>query len=184
VNRKELESRFPRYAVLVAGDLDRELEYVAALRGLGARVEIAGKATAATRAELEALGVDTEGLVASRAEVLDKALEAIGIVDIVVFGAGEWEAERKEIFEAERGLAAADGRSLRPLLARSDPRYDFLKSAGEWARFTLSRAVGADFEAARRYAAGRRAGGHKAQNPRQRGGDGGGKRAAAPRRSD
>ena len=125
---------------------------VRTLRGLGARVLAAGLGGEAARQELAALGVDAEGLVESRDAVLREALDRMAAADVVLFGAGEWEAEREEMLEAEREEAIADGRSLRSMLSPADERFAFLASPAERARFALAWAAGAGFEQAREFA--------------------------------
>lgn len=149
----ELERKFPRSVVLVVADFSLEMGEARTLRSLGARVEAAGLGGDAERRELAALGVDAEGVTESRDAVLGAALDRLGAVDAVLFGAGDWRAEREEIFEAEREEAIADGRSLRPLIAKGDEAYGFLGSPAEWAAFALARAAGAPFEVAKEHAA-------------------------------
>jgi hypothetical protein len=122
VKDSELWSRFSRSVVLVIADFRREMDAVRALQNAGARVEVAGLGGDDERRELSALGVDADGVSESRDAVLEAALDRLGAADAVLFGAGGWQAERKELFDAERELAIADGRSLKPFVATGQGR--------------------------------------------------------------
>jgi hypothetical protein len=142
----------PRSVVLVVADFGRDAGEVRALAALGGRVEAAGLGGEAERKLLAALGVDAEGVSDAREPVVEAALDRLGRCDVVLFGAGEWREERAEIFDAERELAIADGRGLRPLVARGEEGYAFLGSAAEAAAFALALAAGAGIEAAKKFA--------------------------------
>jgi hypothetical protein len=151
VTHSELERRIRRSVVLVVADFGQDTGEVRRIAALGGRVEAAGLGGEAERALLAALGVDAEGVVEAREAVLAAALDRLGAADAVLFGAGEWRHEQEEIFDAEREQAIADGRSLRPLIARADAGYAFLKSPEEAAVFALARGAGADGESARKF---------------------------------
>ncbi len=102
--------------VLVVADFRLEMETVRELRKAGTRVEAAGLGGEAERRELAALGVDPDGVTESREPVLEAALDRLGATDAVIFGAGDWSAEREELLDAERESAIADGRALRPFI--------------------------------------------------------------------
>jgi hypothetical protein len=152
VKESELRERFPRSVVLVIADFRRDMGEVRSLRRLGARIEVAGLGGNAERQELAGLGVDTEAVSESRHAALEAALDRLGAADAVLFGAGDWDTERHELFEAEREQAIADGRSLRPFVARGDEAYAFLGSPAERAAFALARAAGGSVEMARKFA--------------------------------
>jgi hypothetical protein len=155
--------RFSRCLVMVVADFDRSSAEALALRAFGARVVAAGLGAAAVKKAFRERGIETEGVVRSRKRVLGAALDRLGGCDAVLFAAGEWDAEFEAVREAERESAFLDGRSMRPLLAESDSRYDFLRSPVEWAAFALARAAGADADRARKFA-GRQARGHEDKN--------------------
>ena len=153
----------------MVADFAAGTDEVRVLRGLGARVLAVGLGGEAERRELTAVGVDPEGLVESRDAVLREALDRMAAADVVLYGAGDWEAERQEMLEAEREEAIADGRSLRSMLSAADERFAFLGSPAERARFALAWAAGAGFEDAKAFAGdgsaeGKR--GHKNENRR------------------
>lgn len=104
--------------VLVVADFRLEMDTVRELRNAGTRVEAAGLGGDAERRELAALGVDPDGVSEQRDAVLEAALDRLGAADAVMFGAGDWKAEREELFDAERESAIADGRSLRPFIGQ------------------------------------------------------------------
>ena len=109
--------------VLVVADFRLEMETVRALRQEGVRVEAAGLGGEAERRELAALGVDPDGVSESRDAVLEAALDRLGAADALLFGSGNWQAEREELFDAERESAIADGRSLRPFIEGQERGY-------------------------------------------------------------
>ncbi|HVX66418.1 MAG TPA: hypothetical protein VHA11_07445 [Bryobacteraceae bacterium] len=152
MTEREWRKRIPRSVVLVVADFGRDAGEVRALAALGGQIEAAGLGGEAERTLLDGLGVDASGVSETRGPVLEAALDRLGRADVVLFGAGEWSAERAEIFDTERELAIADGRSLRPLVARGDEAYAFLESAQQAAAFALAMAAGAGFEAARTFA--------------------------------
>jgi hypothetical protein len=167
MNLETLRDRFPRCAIVVIGDCDRDAGALLVLREFGARVYAVGLARAERKRELLRAGVDVSGIVRSRTQVLGAALDRLGVADAIVFLPGEWNPEREEVLEQERELAAADGRSLRPLLSLDDPRYDFARSAAQLAVFALARAAGADFDPAKEFS-NRYSSGHTDKNPRRR----------------
>jgi hypothetical protein len=167
MNLDAVRERFPRCAIVVVGDCDRDAGALLALREFGARVYAVGLARAERKRDLQRAGVDVSGIVRSRTQVLGAALDRLGVADAIVFLPSEWNAEREEILEQERELAAADGRSLRPLLSLDDPRFGFARSTAELAVFALARAAGADFETAKEFSNGYSSG-HTDKNPRGR----------------
>lgn|GEM_PF-909173 len=169
----EIRRRMARAVVLLVADFRQGAGTAAALCKLGVRVDVAGLGGAPERETLTALGIDAEGVKGTKGEVPAAALERFALADAVLFGAGDWEAEREEMLDEERELAIADGRPLRPLLSIGDERYAFLRSEAGWAAFTAARAAGAPFEAAKEFA--RRAGpgktgGHKDEDRKPGGG--------------
>jgi hypothetical protein len=182
VNEARLRERFPRCSILVVGDFNQDLSAIGALHELGARIVAAGLASADAKRELRRRGIDAAGIVRSRPGVLEAALDRLGLADAVLFGAGDWAREREEILERERELAAADGRSFRPLISPQDSRYDFAGSLPQLAAFALARAAGADFEAAKQFSE-RYARGHTNENPRSASGRRGRPQPPARRRA-
>lgn len=180
----EVRRRFGRAVVLLVADFRQAGAGTAsALRELGVRVDVAGLGAAPERDALAALGIDAEGVSRLKGAVLPAALGRFMLADAVLFGAGDWEAEREEMLDQERELAIADGRPPRPLLSSRDERYAFLRSEAEWAAFTAARAAGAPFEPAREFAlrAGpRKARGHKDEDRKP--GSGARGRAASTKR--
>ncbi len=149
-----------RSRVLVVADFGGGSPEVQKVLELGGRVIVAGIGAATAKKDLEALGVDVSGVIRARAGVLEQALDRLPAADAVVFGAGDWERERKEMLEVEREEAAMDGRFPRVFIAPQDPRYDFLRSPEERAAYALARAAGADPESAKELAS-RQTSGHK-----------------------
>jgi hypothetical protein len=172
--------------VLVVADFGADLTEVRTLAALGARVDVAGLGGEAELQALAGLVVDTAGVTEAREPVLEAALDRLAIADAVLFGAGDWAAEREEMFDAERELAIADGRPLLPFVARGDEAYAFLTSAGEAAAFALARAAGAGVEMAQKFAQRARdrkqERGHQNENRKPAGGGSG--RRTRPRRGE
>lgn len=156
-----------RCRVLVVADFRGGAPEVQAVLGVGGRVIVAGVGTAAARKQLEACGIDAGGVARARRDVLELALDRLPGADAVVFGAGDWERERKEMLEVEREEAAMDGRVPRLFLATSDPRYDFLRSPEERAAYALARAAGADPETAKEFSS-RQTSGYKDKDSHDR----------------
>lgn len=152
-----------RSRVLVVADFRTGTPEVQELIELGGRVIVAGIGTAAAKKELEARSIDVSGVTGARAGVLEQALDRLPGADAVVFGAGDWERERKEMLEVEREEAAMDGRFPRVFIAAGDPKYDFLRSPEERAAYALARAAGADPESAKEFSS-RQTSGHKNKN--------------------
>jgi hypothetical protein len=163
--------------VLAVADFREGAPEVQAILDLGGRVVVAGLGTDAAKKELEARGVDTGGVTASRESVLELALDRLPGADAVVFGAGDWERERREMLEVEREEAAMDGRVPRLFIAPGDPRYDFLRSPKQRAAYALARAAGADPETAKEFSS-RQTSGYKEKD--SHGGSRSGSRAKVP----
>jgi hypothetical protein len=176
-----VQSRFVeklgRSRVLVVADFRGGAPEVQIILGLGGRVMVAGIGTAVAKKELEARGVDVSGVARARAKVLELALDRLPGADAVVFGAGDWERERREMLEVEREEAAVDGRFPRVFIVAGDSRYDFLRSPEERAAYALARAAGADPESAKEFSS-RQTSGHKDKDTH--GGTRSGGRAKAP----
>jgi hypothetical protein len=166
-----------RSRVLVVADFRGGAPEVQTVLDLGGRVAVAGIGTVAAKKDLEARGVDVSGVARARAKVLELALDRLPGVDTVVFGAGDWSRERREMLEVEREEAAMDGRPPRVFLAADDPHYDFLKSPEERAAYALARAAGADPQSAKKFSS-RQTSGHKDKDTH--GGTRSGGRAKAP----
>ncbi len=159
VNPSRITERIPRLVVLVIGDFNRAAGEALAVAEFGGRVRAAGLGLAAVKKTLAAHGVAVDGIGRSRRKVMEAALENLAAADVVLFAEGDWEAERAAVLDAERMEAAMDGRSPRPVLARGDARYRFLRTPRQWAAFALALAAGAGFEDAKEFA-----GGYKSQN--------------------
>ncbi len=156
-----------RCRVLVVADFRGGAPEVLAVLDLGGRVVVAGVGTAAARKELEARGIDSGGVARARRDVLELALDRLPGADAVVFGAGDWERERKEMLEVEREEAAMDGRVPRVFITPGDLRYDFLRSPEERAAYALARAAGADPETAKEFSS-RQTSGYKDKDSHDR----------------
>lgn len=152
--------RLGRCRVLVVADFRQGAPEVQALLGLGGRVSVAGIGTAAVKKELEVLGIDVGGVARWRRDVRELALDRLPGADAVLFGAGDWDRERREMLEVERVEAAIDGRFPRLFLGPADPGYEFLRSPEERAAYALARAAGADPETAREFSS-RQSSGYK-----------------------
>jgi hypothetical protein len=159
-----MTERFPKCLVLVVSDFRKGFGEVLALRTFGARVLAAGLGSAAVKRRLEECGVGASGIERSKRSAAEAAALRAGGCDAVLFAAGAWEAAIHEVRDAEQQAAIADGRRMIPLLDQSDKRYRFLRTPKNWALFTLARAAGADFEAAREFATERKRG-HQKKDP-------------------
>lgn len=144
--------RLGRCRILVVADFRQGAPEVQAILGLGGRVKVAGIGTAAVKKELEALGIDVSGVARWRRDVRELALDRLPGADAILFGAGDWEEERKEMMEVERTEAVIDGRFPRLFLGPADPGYEFLRSPEERAAYALARAAGADPDSAKEFA--------------------------------
>jgi hypothetical protein len=144
--------RFPRTLVVVVADFDESTAEALALRKWGARVMAVGTASPRAKARLERHGVLTTGLVESPADMLCEATDRIGGADAVLVARGEFDGVFQAIEQAEMEFAALSGRPTIPLLYRRDPRYRFLRSARQWAAFTLARACRAPWREAKEFA--------------------------------
>ncbi len=184
MNESEQQRRIPRTVVLLVADFRLEMEEARSLRQLGARVAAAGLGGEAERRALAEAGIDPDGVSDAREAVLEAALDRLGAADVVLFGAGDWTAERPEIFEAEREQAIADGRSLRAIVQAAAGQAELPATAAGRAAFALALGAGASREEAMRFAGrgqskGKRIG-HK--NEDHRSGGGGRSRTASPRK--
>ena len=106
-----------KFLVLVVGDFRQGAPEALALRALGMRVFAAGMASAAARRQMELAGVAISGLVRSRKEVVDAAVERVGGCDAAMVVSPGWQRELEALREAERENAAMDGRGMIPILA-------------------------------------------------------------------
>ena len=159
-----MTERFPKCLVLVVSDFRKGFDEVLALRTFGARVLAAGLGSAAVKRRLEECGVGASGIERSKRSAGEAAAFRVGGCDAVLFTAGAWKAAIDEVRDAEQQAAIADGRRMIPLVDQNDKRYCFLRTSKEWALFTLARAAGADFEAAREFTTERKRG-HQKKDP-------------------
>jgi hypothetical protein len=106
--------------VLLVGDFRQGAPEVLSMRASGARVFVAGMASAAVRKQMEAAGVAISGLVRSRKAVLEAALERMGGCDAVLVATPGWQEELEALRRAELEAAVTDGRRMIPILARDD----------------------------------------------------------------
>jgi hypothetical protein len=158
-----MRDSFSRRLVLVVGDFSRGLDEVLALQSFGARVLAAGLGTAPAKRLLEAVGVSSLGIERSKRAATEAAASSVGGCDAVLFLQGVWREAVEQVRDAETQAAIADGRRMIPLVEQGDGRYRSLRSPREWAAFTLARAVGADPETAKEFAADEKRG-HKKEN--------------------
>jgi hypothetical protein len=170
-----------RTRVLVIADFGGGAPEVQAVLDLGGRVMVAGIGTPEAARELEERGIDASAIVPGRAQALELALERLPGADAVVFGAGGWQHERREMLEVEREEAAMDGRLPRLFIEAGDPRFDFLQTPEQRAAYALARAAGADPEAAKEFS-NRQTRGHKDKDTHTGRRSRGGAKAPARRR--